>query len=268
MRNHKLIYWLIVIILTSSIGLQGQSSEGPYHLSLKRELIYAGSGLLTIGLGTNLQRNASTPRLSELKIQSFSEINALDRLANTTPASGPADLSDIGLYGGIALSAAFLAGEESRRDMLKIGILLSEVVLLTGGITNAMKAGFLRPRPYVYDESWDPEQPLLTGDRAAFVSGHSSMSAAGSFFFARVFSDYYPDSKLKPYVWGFAIALPAATGYLRIKAGKHFPTDVIGGYLLGASIGYFIPVLHKKPILPKGMSLHTLGNGMQIVYQF
>ena len=39
--------------------------------------------------------------------------------------------------------------------------------------------------------------------------------------------------------------LPAVTGYLRFKAGKHFPTDIIVGYGVGATIGYLVPELHK-----------------------
>ena len=40
--------------------------------------------------------------------------------------------------------------------------------------------------------------------------------------------------------------IPAITGYLRVKAGKHYPTDTIAGYLLGATAGILIPQLHKK----------------------
>ncbi len=35
-------------------------------------------------------------------------------------------------------------------------------------------------------------------------------------------------------------------GYLRMKAGVHYPTDVIAGYTPGAAIGLIIPVLHKN----------------------
>ena len=139
---------------------------------------------------------------------------------------------------------------------------------ITGGITSITKAGFLRVRPYVYAPDWDPNQPLESGDRASFLSGHTSLSAAGSFFFARVFADYHPDSRLKPYVWGLAATIPAVTGYLRIRAARHFPSDVLAGYALGASIGYLVPTLHKKPILPRGMTLSPMGQGMYLSYRF
>jgi membrane-associated phospholipid phosphatase len=139
-----------------------------------------------------------------------------------------------------------LAGEKTRRDFGKIAVMYAEVALINLGLTDIIKSSALRPRPYVFDEDLDPETIITNGDRAAFLSGHTSGTAAGSFFFARVFSDYYPNSKLKPYVWGAAIALPALAGYLRIRAGRHYPSDVIAGYALGALVGYFIPVLHRK----------------------
>ena len=139
---------------------------------------------------------------------------------------------------------------------------------INGGLTNISKAVFQRPRPFVFADDWDPERIIKSGDQAAFVSGHTSGSAAASFFFARVFSDYFPDSKLKPYVWSIAISLPALTGYFRVRAGKHYPTDVIAGYLLGASIGYIIPTLHKNPGLKTDLTIAPTGNGIYVGLQF
>ena len=65
--------------------------------------------------------------------------------------------------------------------------------------------------------------------------------ATFSFFTAKVFSDTNPNSKLRPWVWSSAALLPAVTGYLRVKGGKHFPTDVIVGYAVGAAIGILVP---------------------------
>ena len=47
-------------------------------------------------------------------------------------------------------------------------------------------------------------------------------------------------------MWSGAFLIPATTAYLRVKAGRHFPTDVIAGYATGAIVGYLIPHLHKK----------------------
>ncbi len=76
-------------------------------------------------------------------------------------------------------------------------------------------------------------------------SGHTSLSASNTFFAARVYSDIYPNSQLKPLVWTIAAVLPALTGYNRVLSGKHFLSDVIIGYSCGVLFGYTVPLIHK-----------------------
>jgi membrane-associated phospholipid phosphatase len=42
-----------------------------------------------------------------------------------------------------------------------------------------------------------------------------------------------------------AAVYPALVGYLRRDSAKHFRSDVITGYLVGALIGIGVPLLHK-----------------------
>jgi hypothetical protein len=63
-------------------------------------------------------------------------------------------------------------------------------------------------------------------------------------FFAKVFNDYFPDTKWKYGVWAVSITGTIIEAYFRAKSGEHFPTDVIAGSLVGGSIGFFIPHLH------------------------
>ena len=93
------------------------------------------------------------------------------------------------------------------------------------------------------------------------------MTAANTFFAAKVFSDYYPDSKWKPVVWTAAATIPAITGYLRVKGGRHFTTDVITGYAVGAAVGYLVPHFHKKK-KAKGLSFYGGVNSVLVKYQF
>lgn len=130
--------------------------------------------------------------------------------------------------------------------LAKIAALYGETFFITTGITLLIKTTVKRNRPFVYNPEAPLDKKLTRNARTAFLSGHTSISAANCFFSAKVFSDYYPESKWKPVVWTTAAILPAITGYLRVKAGKHYPTDTIAGYLLGATTGLLIPQLHKK----------------------
>ena len=115
-----------------------------------------------------------------------------------------------------------------------------------GGINLLTKTIVKRTRPYVYDPNTPLEKKQSVDARFSFYSGHTSTTAATTFFIARIFSDYLENTLTKTLIWTGAIVYPALVGYARRNTGNHFRTDVIVGYLIGASIGYFIPELHLR----------------------
>ncbi|MCB0630138.1 MAG: phosphatase PAP2 family protein [Saprospiraceae bacterium] len=259
---NQLFKWVLPLIFagltTVAVWAQG---DGPYYLSLKQELLYTLGGASTTFLGNYLR--TKTPELTRADLE-LEGINFIDRIATQFSSEQADRLSDKTLVASVGLPLLLLAGQDSRRDFVKISILFGETMLINQGLTDMIKSIALRPRPYVFDENLPPSTILRSNDRASFLSGHTSGSAAASFFFARVFTDYYPDSKLKPYVWGLAFAMPALTGYLRIRGGQHYPTDVVAGYALGASIGYFLPKLHWKDRRQNRMTMMPTGNGFYL----
>jgi membrane-associated phospholipid phosphatase len=54
-------------------------------------------------------------------------------------------------------------------------------------------------------------------------------------------------SKWAPAIYGGGVALSLTTGYLRIAADKHWSTDILTGWVVGAAVGYAVPRLfHRK----------------------
>lgn len=260
----KSLALLILILLCFTTDLSAQR-DSPYHTSWQRDAYYLGGGISATLLGFHLKANTPKLKLSDLDL---GKVNSFDRIA-TTYSSGRADkLSDHTMNLSIALSIALLAKQRSRADFGTVALLFTETMLWNQGLTDIIKSTSRRPRPYIFDENIDPERVLSSNDRASFVSGHTSGATSAAIFFARTFSDYYPDSPWKPYVWGVSIALPALTGYLRVRGGQHYPTDVIAGYLLGGTIGYLIPTLHKRPLRAKGLSLNPTSQGFFLSYRF
>jgi membrane-associated phospholipid phosphatase len=242
-----------------------QSNDGPYYLSLKREILFGGASVGAVVLGDVLRARTPDIMLSDLRLGT---IPSFDRAATRNSSESARKGSDLALNVSGALPLLLLAGNKTRKDAGKLGILFAETMAINYGLTNIIKVSSRRPRPYVFDENLNPTTIIRSNDRAAFLSGHTSVSATGGFFFARAFSDYYPDSKLKPVVWILGAGLPAFTGYLRFRAGQHYPSDIIAGYALGAAVGYLVPTLHKKPISGKGFTLSPTGNGVHLAYRF
>ena len=79
----------------------------------------------------------------------------------------------------------------------------------------------------------------------SFFSGHAAGVAAigaTATYLAFVRSPYTP----RPWITlGVATALTAFVSYERVRAGQHFPTDVIAGSMAGAAIGVLVPHLHR-----------------------
>ena len=68
---------------------------------------------------------------------------------------------------------------------------------------------------------------------------------------AKVYSDYYPESKVK---WVFYSVAGVATGTmasLRHRGGFHFPSDILLGAAQGTLSGILVPHFHKKPLIKK-----------------
>lgn len=220
-----------------------------------------GGGLL-LG-GTAYLLGSQTKGLTDQQIMELDaqEVNAFDRAAteNWSPSAGHA--SDYSLYlamgsAGLAVPLAPLAvgGTKglSESGFWTLGVLLFETNVVNAALTETTKLSFKRARPFVYNPSAPHEEKVLVDARKSFFSGHSSITACNAFFAAKVFHDYFPESAWRYAAWGGAAAVSGFTAWQRVRAGKHFPTDVITGVAVGALIGWAIPQLHKTKAVHNG----------------
>ncbi len=106
-----------------------------------------------------------------------------------------------------------------------------------------------RARPFVYGTKAPEDVRNSPNGALSFVSGHTTMAFALS---TSTFWTIYRRHGSGAYAWttlavGTALASSVAVG--RVLAGKHFPTDVVTGAAVGASVGTLIPALHDAPVL-------------------
>jgi membrane-associated phospholipid phosphatase len=110
---------------------------------------------------------------------------------------------------------------------------LVESLVWTAAVTEVLKAGVGRPRPVMYTAR-AREAANGQDNLRSFPSGHASaaFAVATAYWLAR------RDLNGEPGVAGWSAAGAAATvALLRVVAGKHFPTDVLAGALLGIAGG-------------------------------
>ncbi|MFK7981978.1 MAG: phosphatase PAP2 family protein [Saprospiraceae bacterium] len=250
-------------LLLFAVQLQAQS---PYTLNWKKDGGLVALAGVSSGLGLYLRANLPDLTVADIETSDKNQINSFDRFATKYYSPKADKASDVFWVGTHVFPFLFLAHEKSRKDIRTIAALYGETFFITTGITLLVKTTVKRNRPFVYNSDAPLAKKTTRNARTAFFSGHTSISATNTFFAAKVFTDYYPDSQWKPVVWTTAAIIPAITGYLRIRAGKHFLTDTLTGYALGAAVGVLIPHLHKKKM--EKVSFYSGPSGMLVQVRF
>ncbi len=135
--------------------------------------------------------------------------------------------------------------KEAKPD--KLIALYVETVGITGAMYTLTAGLVYRSRPFVYGDKAPLDKRLDKGGQRSFYGGHVATTAATMFLTAKLFSDFNPQSRLRPYLWGASGALTALMGYMRMRAGYHFLSDCVVSGAIGAATGILIPSLHKNP---------------------
>ncbi len=156
------------------------------------------------------------------------------------------DASDMLFYGSMPLPLLLLLDGKIRPDAGKIGLMYLESMAVTGVLYTS--AAYIKDkyRPYAYN----PETPMgkrqSGGGKNSFFAGHVALVANASFFTAKVFSDYHPESRARWVFYSVAGLATATTGYLRIRGGLHFLSDVLIGASVGTLNGLLFPKWHRN----------------------
>ncbi len=177
-----------------------------------------------------------------------------DQRIAQTPDPKAGGYSTIGL--GAAVAFAFvdpiLSGvrEKSVQTGLADAFMYAEAISFTMAMTNIVKMAVRRPRPIAYIDAEAHQGDLnytntSTDSALSFFSGHAAITAtvtatASYLAFARA-----PHSARPWITLGVGTALTTFVSIERVRAGKHFPTDVIAGSIAGAGIGLVVPHLHR-----------------------
>ena len=195
--------------------------------------------------------------VAEGETQAFDRhiLMALRSVADPNDPIGPRTfeeaMRDVTALGGFTVltvvtvvgALAFLIHGRRRHALVLVG-----AVLLAQASSEIAKALYGRPRPdlvshgsYVYSGS--------------FPSGHSMLSAATYLTLAMLIASVEPTRGAKRLSFGLAVLLVLAIGFSRVYLGVHWPSDVLGGWSLGAAwaLGAWFVLLRlgSKPVAPR-----------------
>jgi undecaprenyl-diphosphatase len=138
---------------------------------------------------------------------------------------------DVTSFGGMIVQVmvacaviGFLLLERKKRAALFV------LVSIAGGsvIGHLLKELFERPRPELISRD-------MTVFSHSFPSGHSMMAAATYLTLGALLARTQRSKLVKAYVLVLAILLTIAVGFSRVYLGVHWPTDVLAGWIMGAS---------------------------------
>lgn len=136
--------------------------------------------------------------------------------------------SSIGFYGfiwfAILIILFLIDGLDNRKEILA---LLLAVIVEVVMVELTLKNIFIRLRP----ESAFPKEVLLLIPKSAtfsFPSGHAALAFAGAYIMSQA---------RKRWTWLFFL-LAFLVAVSRLYLGKHYPSDTIGGSVIGLLIGF------------------------------
>ena len=226
-----------------------QDATHVYSQSTKCNLLLSGASFSTSLGGFILERTVSG--YSEDFISNLSRptsLNSIDQLSLDWHDLGYKKMSDGFLLGSAAVPSLLFSSPKTRGHRKQLVFEWSQVSTLTVGLTSLTKVIVKRNRPFLFN----PSAPIGVKEepdaRYSFFSGHTSLTAASWFFLAHHVQRLGNNRWVKIGTWVLASTIPAFVGYARMRAGEHYFSDVATGYVVGASIGYFIPLLHQRSI--------------------
>ena len=238
--------FLVVSLLCSALlPAQGLTVQ-PYDPSNTTNGILLGLGGALTTTSVLLDRRVSPLTEEDISILEINKIPGIDRYSTRHLSYASDEITDKLLLASFASPFFLLLDRPGRDNFDRMALIVFQGAMINSGLINLTKVLVRRPRPFNYNPDAPLDTKMKKSSRYSFFSGHSATAAYFSITTAALYNDLYPDSRATPYVWLGAALIPAAVSYGRMKAGKHFFTDVLVGTAVGTIIALVVPTLHRN----------------------
>jgi len=149
-------------------------------------------------------------------------------LASNTLRRLMLDVTTLGNNGLLAMVALLAVGFLIAAGKGRLGTLLGAGILIGSAASAVLKLAYDRPRP-------DVVAHLVSVDTASFPSGHAMNAAVVYLTMAVLLARGQKRHGARIYILGVGVMLTLLIGLSRIYLGVHWPTDVLVGWIFGAS---------------------------------
>lgn len=190
-------------------------------------------------------------------------LGSLDALSHQDFSASAAAASDTLLVVALATPLALELGRGDTDTDRRL-LAYSGGVAASGLVAAAMKALWRRPRPY----NFNPEPAVRAYARRAghdasvsFPSGHTALSFAAAAAGGWVYASGSDNTSRRAGVWFGGAAVAGATAVLRMRAGRHYPSDVAVGALIGIA-GVAVPAAVLGDVDLRGGEIAAMAGGV------
>jgi len=231
MRRFTAPFTVLVLLVRAA------AAQAPYRVTW-----WDGASVLTAGVLGEIPKVAGLPNgPPPCAPCDPGSLSGFDRIALDNFSGSAATASTVALIGVMAFSGfSSVHGTTPAQARGNVAV-LSNALIWTYAATYWVKVLAHRSRPVLYTAAAsaaasDPD------NRRSFPSGHASVAfAAATTYFVIAGREHLPHRTRNALL---AYGAAAAVAALRVSAGQHFPTDVIGGAVLGSGIGWLAATVH------------------------
>jgi len=165
----------------------------------------------------------------------------VDRQALGAPSHAAGTASNLGALGVLGFGGLALVWHRRPSDARGDAVAYADAVGWSAVAVQWLKVAIGRERPVMYTSgaaagAGDPD------NQRSFPSSHTTVAFAAATAYVVISGREHLPHRARAALLLYGAAL--ATGVLRVEAGKHFPTDVLGGAALGSGIGWLAATIH------------------------
>jgi membrane-associated phospholipid phosphatase len=235
------------ILLTFAIPCTASQVQEsfPYELDQRLDGLLSAGGVALLSGAFAVRRGQEPLTAGDVAQLDPADVNGFDRSATSRWSATAADVSDAVVLTFIAAPLGLAIATTGSRQSWTVAAMYGEAMLVGNALGELLKRATSRTRPFAYNLDVPDEAKFELDARRSFPSGHTTNAFAAAVFLSSVFGKLHPGSSARTWMWAGSLSLATTTGYMRYRAGKHFPTDIISGAIIGSLAGWGVPKLHK-----------------------